>query len=72
MIWSNGLGQEEGIGFVGVGVHPKEGLSWPLISLNVSSPSLVALDTLFHEKLHFLLGLPSQFQGAASSSTGAV
>lgn len=70
LMWSNGLGQEEVKGVCGGSSQGRAELAshFPY----VSSPSFTALDVLFHDRLYFLLGLPSQFQGIATSSAGAV
>lgn len=70
LMGSNGWGLEEVIGVCGGSSQGRAELAshFP----HVSPPSFTALDILFHDRLYFLLGLPSQFQGIATSSTGAV
>ena len=69
LMWPDGLGQEE---VTGVPVaRPREGLSWPLISLR-SHHCWFGLVALSCDRTYFLSGFPSQLQGVAPSSAGAV
>lgn len=58
-MWANGLGQEEVIGVCGGSSQGRAELASHFSY--VSSQSFTALDILFHDRLCFLLGLPSQF-----------